>query len=192
MSSPKNYQPFLPESPALFENVAIEMRTKLLAHFAWLTNAYLVAERRVRRYEDGRELRYPGVQVKGTEYLNLLPDAHLQNHSYLDRTGNDSIDYHRARSQVQTEMGLIFFFDYRDLYPTEWESSTIERVKSDVLNFFAATSFTTAQIKPIRFLDTAAGIYQDYDYWEINSQFLMKPYGALRVDLSINYFQNCP
>ena len=192
MSRPANHPAYIPQTPKLFENVAIEMRTKLLAHFDWLTNAYLIAERRIKRDGDGRELRYPAVQVRGTEYVNLLPDAHLKNHSYIETGGTDAIDYHRARSQVQTEVGLVFFFNYRDLYPAEWQSSTIERVKSDVLDFFAQTAFSTAQIKPIRFLDTAPGIYQDYDYWEINHQFLMKPYGALRVDLSINYFQNCP
>jgi hypothetical protein len=192
MSRPANYPAYIPQTPALLDNVAIELRTKLMAHFNWLTNGYLIAERRVKRYEDGRDLRFPAVQVDDKEYINLLPDAHLQNHSYIERGGSDTIDYQRGRSQMQTEAAVVFFFDYRKVYPDEWGSSTIERVKSDVLDFFAQTSFTTAQIKPIRFHDTASSIYQDYDYWEIDSQFLMKPYGALRVDLDIRYFQNCP
>jgi len=191
MSRPKQHPIYLPENPALLENVAIELRTKLLSHFTWLGNAYLIAQRHVKQM-DGRDVRFPAVQVRGTEYISVLPDAHLGNHTYLDSGGTDTIDYHRARSRIETEVGLVFFFNYRDVYPTDWQSSTIERVKSDVLDFFAATSFQSAKMRPLRFHTDPAGIYSDYDYWEIKQQFLMKPYGALRIDLSVFYFQNCP
>lgn len=192
MSTPKNRAAFIPSSPQMLEPLLIEMRTKLLAHFSWLDESYLIAEPRQAERMDGSTYTYPGVLAGNLEYLNMLPDRHLKNYAYFEASEQDEIDWMRTRAKVQKEIGLIFFFNYKDLYPSTWHSSTIERVKSDVLEFFHETAFTAGQVRPVSFEQTAAEIYAGYDYEEIDRQFLMKPFGALRINLDCMYFQKCP
>lgn len=192
MTTPKNRDVLLPSSPQMLEPLLTEMRTKLLAYFSWLDEAYLMAEPRQADRIDGDNYIYPGVLAGGQEYLNMLPDRHLKNYSYFDAASTDDIEWMRTRAKVQKQIGLVFFFSYKDLYPSTWQSSTIERVKSDVLQFFHETAFAAGQVRPISFDQTAERIYDGYDHEEIDRQFLMKPYGALRINLDCMYFQKCP
>jgi len=192
MSTPKNRTAFIPSSPQMLEPLAIEMRTKMLAYFDWLNYAYLFAEPQRGKTQGGSEYIYPAVLAGDTEYLNMLPDRHLKNYSYFEVSDSDELEWMRTRAKVQKRIGLIFFFSYKDLYSSTWQSSTIERVKSDVLQFFHETAFTAGQVRPISFDQTAERIYDGYDHEEIDRQFLMKPYGALRINLDCMYFQKCP
>ena len=192
MTRPDNRDVFIPSDPQLFEVLAIEMRTKLMDYFTWLDQAYLIAERRIETNTSNTQTVFPGLLAGNAEYINALPDAHKLNYSYFEIDNPTDIDWSRTRAQITHEVGLIFFFNYKALYPADWRTSTIERVKSDVLRFFHATSFAAGQVRPLSFDVTADAIYANYDHDEANQQFLMKPWGALRINLEVKYFQKCP
>lgn len=192
MSIPTQRPVFLPSDPQLFEPLAIEMRTKLLAAFTWLGESYLFAERQLGVLPDGREYVFPAVLAGGTEYLNVLPDTHLQNHSYFDVSDSDNIDFLRQSAEIRKRVGLVFFFNYKDVFGASWQTATIEGVKQLVLNFFQDNAFAAGTARPVAFYTNPGEVYAGYDYREAKQQATMKPYGILRLDFEAKYSSKCP
>lgn len=191
MSKPAQRPAFIPSDPQLFELLAIEMRSALLDYFDWLDQCYLFAEPHVQKNSVGNTYTYPAVLAGATEYLNVFPDTHQGNFAYFDIRESDDVDFRHQSPRIRKRVGLIFFFDYRKVYPAAWRSTTIESMKQQVLNFFDARGFRNGKIDVVGFTSIVSEVYAGYDYWEADKQPAMKPYGVLRCDFEAIYYGKC-
>lgn len=190
MGKISNNEAYIPDDPELLDYVCVEVRERLLNKLTWLDEGYLVAEPRVRAMTVG-EMSYPGVLSYKMEYLNMLPDGHLGNYFYFINDDPAEIDYETNMSRMQHELGLIFSFDYRTVFGSGWEGKSISNVMRLIFDFFQVEFFRRSSIRPVRFRTSAGDIYEGFDHQEIKRQFLMKPFGALRIDLNVSYYAKC-
>lgn len=167
-----------------------QVNTKLTAELSWLDLALGRAEVR-REQANGRTLTFPAAYVSDENYVKLLPDGHLGSFSYFELL--DPIDIlweNNVRGKYRGTFGLVVWWDWRD-YHANHETRTIENVKLDLLAVLRK-QYTGGRLIPQRFFERVESIYKGYSIEQINDIYLMRPYGALRIEGQVIYTEVCP
>lgn len=195
MTNPSPY----PISPVKIIDAALaQLNTRLTdGSLAWLETAYGQAEKRVKEKE-GKNYNYPSVYVgahgKG-DYLDLMPDEHLLGvgaYSFWDVKEPVKIDvWNQDSGQLRFDAGLVVWFDFRKVYPSDWQGRTVWNVVQDVLDVLKYKTGFASIGNELEFYYSGESIYQRYTHNEIKRQFLMKPYGGFRIDMTIFYQGTC-
>lgn len=186
-----NPTPIALDQPRMIDQALQELQTVLTTGLSWLTSAYGRAYK-LERNDNGRRVAYPGVPGLGTEFVDVRPDEHLGNYSFFDIPDDQDIeDLRGQQSRLTTEFGLVFFFDLRTVYGSDWETRTNENVKADVLQVLRTASTPTAAFRLTRLTDRAENVYRGYTLEEAKEQFTARPYGIFRISGEIKYYESC-
>lgn len=165
-------------------------QTKLETALSWLTKAYGRVYRLVQEL-DNDDFFYPGVIVSGKEYLNMLPDGHLGNYCYFELDEQVFQEYNKGLyNRFEQGFSCVFWFDLRDIY-VDWETRTIEHVKAEILTALRSLTVSNAQFRLNTIYERAEDVFEGYSVNEVDNQFLMRPYGALRFEGELIYKQKC-
>lgn len=180
-----------PADPQLIDVALVELQAVLLDGLSWLSKAYGKAERRVREV-DSRSRYYPAAYVHTKDYVSLLPDEHIGNFVWFDVEDSQEVDYvPRGWSELRSRAGLVFWFDYRTIYPNDYHTRTIENVKSEVLRLLTTTTLQNSTLTVQSFDERAESVYRSYSIDEVKNQLLMRPYGAFRLNALLRYREKC-
>jgi hypothetical protein len=172
---------------ALLDRFLDSLCTKLTSSLSWLDNAYGNAQA-LKEYRDGRTHTFPAVPTtKGKEYLRMFPDEHLGNFIWFDVPGYDIQDEGRPSRNYEATGSLICWFDLRRVYPNDWTQRGAENVKNELLSVLSSRGLTRGKIRLRRSYDRQADIYRGYSDTEIENQYMMRPYGAFRIELTITF-----
>lgn len=183
-----NYPIKIPSSPALFDTVALEARTKLKAAFSWLDEVYISSHAKVD--EDGRY--FPATEAQGGNYIDLRPDNNLGNYGFFELSQAQELDAVANHKTILTaEFAFVLFFDYREVYPADYDTRTVENIKSEFLIFFETIRLLSAQMTLTRVTTDKEQIYRGYDVKEIVNKFLIRPFGAIRFEGEAVYRTTC-
>lgn len=180
------------DDPKYIDLALDEINTKLKEQFSWLNNAFGLAERKFMFRSNPNDPRfnahdtYPAIFKGGDQenYLSLLPNTDYGNFSFWD-IEEDREEISKESRFIKRKVGIVFWFDYRDIY-TDWEQKSINNVKYDLVeNFFGFMYFSKSVVSIYSINERSENIYKTYYHKEINSQFLMRPYGGLRINMEI-------
>ena len=179
-------------SPArLIDAALLEIQDGLTTQLSWLNTAFGKAQRLVRR-KDGREVFYPGVWYGEADYLPVFPDGHIGNFSFFDVEDGQTVEREPGfHGEMVADFGLVFWFDFRDVYPVGWELRTTENVKADVLSALKAIKIDRGAFRINQIFERAENMYPGYTISEIDDQFLMRPYGGFRIEGELRYYVDC-
>lgn len=180
-----NPQPVNLSEPVLIDAVLQKVNTAF-AGLSWLSNAYGRAEKQV-KVKNKKEYTYPAVNVGGKEYLTVFPDEHLKNHSFWHI---EKQQLSRDGASISAEFRLIFWYDLRTVYPDDWQTRSNENPKSEVLKLLRQNYPTPSTIELTGFQDEAKEIYAGYSDTQLQTQFLMRPYGGFALTGIIKYREN--
>lgn len=186
-------QPIVPVlvDPKMIDIVFSEIQTALTTKLAWLDGAYGKAQR-LKRLKDDRQIVYPAIYTgttQGKGYEDASPSDHFGNYCFfVTYDPEEIIMWNKINVDLRSQFGLIFWFDFRKIYPTDWQRRTIDNVKSEVVEFFRSTSFRNSQVTISRFYEDAENIYRTFTDKEIDNQFLMRPFGGFRIEGTVKYF----
>ena len=192
MSKVKNPKVPIKTDPMPLDVAFDEIGEGLKEKLPWLTNTYGKVERLVRT-QGKTKVVYPAIYVGGNmgeDYLSMLPDTHLGSYMFCELEKEEVDHKPRQYRNGKVEANLVFFFDYRKVY-TDHVGMTIENVKQDILNAIDDIIFPTVRMRILEFQEGANNVYRSYTHNEIKSQFMMRPYGALKIKIKFNYRQNC-
>ena len=195
-----------PQSPTKVDpqplDVALsDLGSSLQSKLPWLTNTYGKVERLVKTKSDSNRdkrisnaKRYPAIFVggkKGEEYLSMLPDRHLGNYMYCDVT-SEEIDHKPGQSfDGVVELDLVFHWNYKKVYPNDNLGKTIENVKKDIFTAIDRSIWSSFDVRILGSEEGANNIYSGYTHNEIDRQFLMRPYGGIKIKIKMRYTNNC-
>ena len=193
-----NPSPYSIGTPDLHDAAASAVNTRLTAGgLTWLSTAYGAVQKMTKEIE-GRVYDYPGIYTGGSgagDYLNLLPDEHLISsgggYSYFEFPDVQRLTDWKDGGVLETDFSLVFWFDFRRVYPNDWQDKTVSNVIRQVLDELAKGTGQTAIDTDIEFSYSSERIYQGYSHKEIDRQFLMKPYGGFRIDGELFYHRPC-
>ena len=179
--------------PVLIDAVLLEMQATLAANLPWLDFAFGKAQRLTKEVL-GKTIIYPAVYSGKEEYLSVFPDSHIGNFTFFDiENGQDTLSHGGVKKvDLITRLGLIVWFDFRQVYPADWQQRTIDNVKQDVLQVIKANRPAVAKgWRFTSFEERSERIYPGYTNKEISTQFLMRPFGGFRINGEVKYFDQC-
>jgi hypothetical protein len=173
----------IPTAPRLFDVLALEMRADLKTAFSWLNEVYLHAFSKV---EDNGDFAPYAQGVKGN-YIKLLPDAAIGNFAFFETQGSQPLDFARSGSEFETVFSMVVFFDYRTVYPADHLTRSVENVKYDLLSFFEGQGFSSGSVEVTAITSDKDEVYRGYNVRDLINVFLVRPYGAVRLDMVGRY-----
>lgn len=179
------------DEPVLLDAALAQIGARLTAGLSWLTAAYGEGQK-LMRLKDGKAVAYPAVYTERKEYLKLFPDSHLGNFCWFDVDDDVAVLVTGRRvSKIMATVGIIFWFDFRDVFPGEDEIKTAGHVKNQVLDALLAPGLASTHVEVKSIVDRTENIYKGYTTAEIDNQFLMRPYGAFRIQAKITHQIPC-
>lgn len=179
-------------SPEMLDAALAQVQTVLENQLSWLTTAYGKIEKREVKDPEGRKVVFPSVYAGGTEYINLLPDEHLGNYSYIEVLDSQAVVWRpRSYSEFTADVAIIFWFDFRTVYPADYQERSVDHVKYEVLSALAGSTFPSIRLTITSISERAENIYRGFSASEIETQFLMRPYGGFRLDAKLIYKVLC-
>ena len=178
------------ENPALIDKTIEKIQDFLAANIGWLDHAFGRAERLV-TLRDKSEWYYPGVYVGDGEYLNVLPGQGLGNRTFFIVSDPAVVDTSGRLVYLTSTVGLVCWYDLSTIYPDASRRNT-EAVKWKLLKSLDRMMRPSGiWITISRTYDLAENIFKEYSLREVDSQYLMQPYGGVRIEMSLKYREEC-
>lgn len=176
--------------PKLFDVFTTEFSQKSKAALSWIDHSFGRAVKLEER-QSGSIVRFPAIYIgNGINYQNLLPNADLGVFSFWSVNDPQSVLNPNAVS-IDYSADFTIWFDYRLIYPTDWEARTIDNVKFQLLYYFRNEGFDSVnKITVNSVYERSENIYKGYTIDETKQQFLMRPYCGLRINMDIKLSQN--
>ena len=175
----------------LLDRAFKDMGDALAAKLAWMDNIFGRAERLV-KYDAGKRRIYtPCWYYHDNEYTELTPTDTLGNFAFfwVDDPQEMRSD-HYLSVDLEARFSVIFWYDYRKIYNAV--NRNREQVKADIL---AALNTMTLRnggtFRLTRIYELAENIYRGFSLDETDNQFLMQPYGGIRIDGELYIEANC-
>lgn len=187
--------------PKLIDLALRDVQTHLTSCLGWLDYAFGKSEKQINA--EGKT--YPAIYVGNEEYLNMLPDSAIGNYSFFEIEDGGEIEQGKpdtlTSNKYTADFGLTFFFDFREVYPDEHDTKTVQNVISDVLTALSTARLNSVSIEVKRCFERAENIYRGYDraigsYGDYTSgeqarQFKKRPFGGFKLTGEIVYYQGC-
>lgn len=177
-------QPTLADAK-LVDAIFVSIGETLATRLTWLNNVYGKSQRLKEIDGNGQEIIYPGVYVGSQDYLKVFPDGHLGNFCFFEVVDGEEFDFNQAGSNFTTlTFAIVFWWDFRSVFPSpaDWTKYTIDNVKLLILQALSRVRLAKGFFRIRRSYEQAENIYRGYTDREVDQQFLMRPYGGLRVE----------
>ena len=179
------------DCPRLIDKILGDIQKGLADNIGWLDNVFGKAYRLVSR-DNTRRYYTPVVYTHGNEYLKMFPDSGLGNFVFFrvdDPQTMNWIPYQQG--SLKFTSALIVWFDLRRVF-YGGDGRNIEAIKAEFLKVLnGCFTIHSGNLQVSRIYEQAENIYKGYTIDEVDNQFLMHPYGGLRIDLDINVNEDC-
>ena len=180
-----------PENPAFLDVVIGELQDVLKLKLSWLKHSFGKCQR-LTKIRENREYYYPAIHLKRGEYVSLLPEQTLGNFSFFVISDPQNIDFNKNQfNTIKPKFSIIFWFNL-DTIILNSNDRNIEALKAQILRvltretFLKKGTFTIEQI-----YEQSENIYKGFSLKEVDTQFLMQPYGGLRFEGELTFRELC-
>lgn len=178
-------------NPVMIDRVLACIQDALIDNIGWLNYAFGRVQKLVTQREH-RAYYYPGVYIGKNEYLNVLPGQCLGNRTFFMVDDPHTIDFNPRRyNTIRSPFSLVLWYDLTTILKDTKERNT-EEIKRQILRVLTnAVLPGGSRIELTRMYETAENIFKGYSLKEIDTQFLMHPFGGLRIEGTLIYREEC-
>lgn len=168
--------------------------SKMSSRVSWLDNSYGKIE--VFREGAGRdEVVFPAIfdgGKTGRSMINLMPDRDLGNYMFIRASESHDTRISGNVIFIECDIDLIFWFNYKKVYPSDHQNRTIENIKYDVLmELKKGVPGVQIEWEELTVSVSESDIYGDYTLTDKDKGFLKRPYGAIMITTKIYYSELC-
>lgn len=187
------------DSPKFLDIAINEINDKLKLKFSWLSEAFGRAERYTETSKDGNYkeatgygiIEHPAIYSGNNHYIKLFPDTAIGNFSFVISDEFQITERKFQSINGSSDIEFIFWFDFRSVYPNNYETRNVMNVIYDVMKFFNETSFAKSDISVSSYDTRVDEIYKGFSHNEIKDQFSMRPYGCFKIKTKIYLKETC-
>lgn len=189
----------------LLDRVVDDLKTRLPEHLSWLNKVYGRAYPMFMHRVENQKFFYPAAYIGNGEYLSLLPDDQKGNFCWLDVYDPQTIQM-ISRATVTYNCAIVFWLDTRDLAEDADDVET-ESLKLSILEAITKPGLIRGGvITPTAIYERPEYIYKGYTIeklyaynaryvddagQDVEKQYFMRPYYALRIELTIKVKATC-
>lgn len=122
----------------------------------------------------------------------LVPDAKERAIVYFEGNDTDVAGFSQKRSQGRTSLRLVCWYD-RSKYQSPDNDSVHTVLMSQFLEYLGSARppydgvIATFQVDVTRIYDSVESLFSKYTYRQERSQYLLSPYFALGIDITVSY-----
>ena len=168
------------KQPHLFDFIIGEIEDSLYEHCEWLNSIFGRCERLVKEI-NGRKVYTANWYKKGNDYTMIAPDEGLGNFCFfvLDEPTDLETYYEGDVTRCKIGFGMILWCDLR----TVSAERNTELVKEQILQILnGKTHFRAGRMTVNRIYERDENVFREFDYDEIDNQYLMHPFAAFRFE----------
>lgn len=171
-----------PDTPAFLDKVVAQIQDELKAKLSWLNYSFGRAQRLV-TLRNKQNYFYPGVHIGKGVYINVLPDQNLGNYSFLVIDDPQTVAFApHAFNNVRAKYALVFWFNLNKVFPGVADRNT-EALKAQIVELITRDlRLTAGRISIEQIFEQPENVYKGYSLKEIDSQYMMQPFGGIRVE----------
>ena len=173
------------DQPKLIDATIATINTKLLTSLSWLGNAYGRCKRRRPAKDDSVRPKYrPTVPGQGLEEIVLFPDQHLGNHCFFYLLDGHEInaDVSVMKPTARTRGSIIFWYDIRDVYPSDWATRNDMNVARDVLEILRTMTVQRSVLVWTAIHVEPQNVYAGFSWEQVDEIHYMRPKGCFRIE----------
>lgn len=166
-------------NPHLFDVAIDEIQTALNNECAWLNNIFGRCERLVKEINGRKEFTANWYKAKN-DYILIAPDEGLGNFCFFVLDEPTDLENYFAGDVTRSTIGfsLIVWCDLR----TIGEGRDTEAVKEELLQILnGRTHLRSGRMTIDKVYERAENIFREFDYDEIDNQYLMHPFAGFRI-----------
>lgn len=174
----------------LFDLAFAQINVQLRYKFPWLRHAYGKAQTIVNATGTGPK-RFPAIYAGGSgeHYKSMAPDCADRVFSFFIISDPQKVDNAPGRgANITARVSQVIWFNYHDM-PGDMQS--IEDIKAEFISFYTKQLRVDFDLTLTEIHETAAAIYREYSIREFKDQYLMRPYGGLRLDFILKIKEPC-
>lgn len=181
------------DQPKLIDAAVTIINAKLDLSFTWLGNTYGRVKKRRRNSDDDYRPKWTPTVPGTNDEINLFPDDHLGNHSFFYFLDDHELRYMSPDAMPATLLKgrLVFWFDIRDIYPSNWQTRNDLNVANDVLVVLQQTTvpggvltWTSIHLEP-------ENVYAGFAWDQVDEIHYMRPKGCFAIEFTIFYEERC-
>lgn len=178
------------KDPKLFDVAIQELQTHLGNKIFWLNHVFGKSEQLKKEIND-REYLLPYVYVGNGEYLGVAPDSHLGNFCFFELEDPNLVKVDIIeRPTIESSINLILWCDLRTF--EKIDNRNTEFVKQTVLRALNSAILTPyGRININKIYERKENVFGRYDLNELDNQFCMYPFCALKFNLKLIIKDSC-
>lgn len=178
------------QNASLFDKAFGYIQDALATNLPWLNHILPQAERLVKLI-NGKRIYSPNIYVGDNEYEQIFPDAdNIGNYSFFMLDEPQDVSYEAgSRVKMSAPFSLIVWFDIRTLYADDVRD--MEQAKKDVLRAVKRTWMREGYFSITDVFQRAENVFKEFTLDEVDSQYLMQPYGGFRLRGEIHIEEEC-
>lgn len=190
--------PIIPNA-VMLDRVIGEIQKGLIEGLPWLDAAFGRSQKLVKTI-DGKRYVTPNVYCGGLEgkgkndYLEVSPDSNIGNFSFFVIHDPETIaTFPGQPAEIKAPFSLIFWFDLRTIYGSDTNRNT-ELIKAQILKILNGRTpwhLSGGRILINKSYERAENIYNGFTLDENFNQYMMHPYGGLRLDGVLEFTEYC-
>lgn len=179
------------DDPVLFDLAIEQIQDALKLNLIWLNFSFGKSQTLIKK-RDGKAYKYPAVHVGKGEYVDVFPSTDYRNHSFFILHDPQEISDFKPRSYnlIEAKVSIIIWFDFDCVEISD--DRRLENIKAQVLEVLTKKlRMTYGRFTFSNFEENSKNIYREYSIDEIESQYLMQPYSAIRVNGNLKIPETC-
>jgi len=176
-------------TPVLEAKVVQDLQN-LFSPISWLENAYALTRIGIEKTEKVSEFKYPqiysGDSTKKSEYYDLRPNDKLKSYCFFEIDA--PYEYDQTQELATYFLSVVFWFNLAKISGRNYDYSS--ELVAHVLKILKASDYH-AKLEDIKIEKRPDEIFAKYSMDEMESQFLMYPYGAFKISFKITDEADC-
>jgi hypothetical protein len=158
-----------------------------LGKLSWIEKSFGRAWQHQEIGTDGKTKKYPKCW-DGVDYTNVLPNDNFSAMSFIAAKAQEKLpDFSTTTNgnPKTRDLSVIVWGNLKKIDPTKTYIFT-ETLKLDVEKVLVANSTLISAY----FDEKAEVVFQDYSLVDVDTQYLMYPYFAMRFDITVRYYNS--
>lgn len=167
----------------LFDRAVLPIQEEIANELPWIDHSIGVCEV-LTEMKDGK--KFTSANLFTDEYEQIMPCEELGNFCFWYMRDPQEID--RLNGRVKSPFSLIFWYNV-DKVSSSPDYRNREAVKAQILAIL--DNIHTPGFEITRVYENPKNIFTDFSYDHVQNQFLMHPFGGIRIDGTIIATMDC-
>lgn len=168
-----------------FEGVILDINSRF-SNLTWLDKCYPRAYEFLQQLTPSKTIKVPKCKGNGNNYTNVLPNDKFKAYSFAFATSTekslDVLNVNFNRISKTRNVAFIFWFNVQKV------NICIEDLRHEIINSLVGCKYISSTIEISD--EVATQLFKPFDISESETQYLMYPYGGIRLDFTVTWGEN--